>query len=69
MSAIDRPGGTIGAHLALADLRYALSTIKISGPQYAPGHEPSLEDTTRQLLDFIEHALKQIEVVLGPGLS
>lgn len=59
----------MGAHIALADLRYALSTIKISGPQYALGHEPSLEDTCGQLLAMIERGLHQIEVVLGPGLS
>jgi hypothetical protein len=63
-----KPTGVEGALAAVSDLREALSTIRIRSPQYAPGTEPTKADMCKQILEMIEHGIRQIETATQPPL-
>jgi hypothetical protein len=58
-----RSGGN--ALSAVTELRKALTTIPLPSPAHAPGTEPTAADACRQLLEMIEHGIRQIEVFVG----
>jgi hypothetical protein len=56
-----RPTGTVGVQLAVADVRTALRGIPLTSPAHQPGTEPTAADACKQLLEMIEHCLRSIE--------
>jgi len=54
------------AHLALGDLREAMSMIPLPSPAYEPGAEPTAAEACYMVLNLMEHLMKQLDRFVGP---
>jgi hypothetical protein len=54
------------AHLALGDLREALSMIPLPSSLYKPGTEPNAAEACGTVLELMEQLMKQLDRFVGP---
>ena len=61
------PRGAGSALAALAQLRLALSEIRLPSPSFAPGTEPTALDACERLLELLDFGIRQIALFVGEG--